>query len=109
MQFETMMIEARRKAMRAGGYWRDELCIDHLDRCMAQFPDKTAIAGFNSMEGEDRRLSYRELGVLVDRMAVGLAELGIEKNDIVSCQLPNWWQFALLRSRAGASAPSSIR
>jgi cyclohexanecarboxylate-CoA ligase len=96
MKFDTPMLDVRRKEMRAGGYWRDELCIDHLDRCVAQVPDKTAIAGFNSMEGRGRRLSYREFGVLVDRIAVGLAELGIEKNDIVSCQLPNWWQFAAL-------------
>jgi cyclohexanecarboxylate-CoA ligase len=96
MKFDTPMLDVRRKEMRAGGYWRDELCIDHLDHCVAQVPDKTAIAGFNSMEGEGRRLSYREFGMLVDRMAVGLAELGIEKNDIVSCQLPNWWQFAAL-------------
>ena len=96
MKFDTMMIETRRREMRAGGYWRDELCTDHLDRCVALVPDKTAIASFNSMEGKGRRLSYREFGVLVDRMAVGLAELGIEKNDVVSCQLPNWWQFAAL-------------
>ena len=96
MKFDTMMIEARRKEMRARGYWRDELFTDHLDRSVAQVPDKTAIVDFNSMEGKGRRLSYREFGALVDRIAAGLAELGIEKDDIVSCQLPNWWQFTAL-------------
>jgi len=112
MKFDTMMIETRRREMRAGGYWRDELCTDHLDRCVALVPDKTAIASFNSMEGKGRRLSYREFGVLVDRMAVGLAELGIEKNDVVSCQLPNWWQFAALAFacwRVGAVGTSRLR
>ena len=33
---------------------------------------------------------------LVERIAVGLAALGVEKNDVVSCQLPNWWQFTAL-------------
>ena len=96
MKFDTMMIEARRKEMRARGYWRDELFTDHLDRSVAQVPDKTAIVDFNSMEGKGRRLSYREFGALVDRIAAGLAELGIEKDDIVSCQLPNWCQFTAL-------------
>jgi cyclohexanecarboxylate-CoA ligase len=96
MKFDTMMIEARRKEMRPRGYWRDELFTDHLDRCVAQVPDKTAIVDFNSMEGKGRRLNYREFGALVDRIAAGLAELGIEKDDIVSCQLPNWWQFTAL-------------
>lgn len=96
MKFDTMMVEARRKEMRAGGYWRDELFPDHLDRCVAQVPDKTAIVDFNSMEGKGRRLSYREFAALVDRIAAGLAALGVERNDVVSGQLPNWWQFAAL-------------
>jgi len=50
MKFDAMMIEVRRKEMRACGYWRDELFTDHLDRCLAQVPDKTAIVDFNSME-----------------------------------------------------------
>ncbi len=96
MKFDTMMIEARGKEMRARGYWRDELFTNHLDRCVAETPDKTAIVDFNSMEGNGRRLSYREFGALVDRIAAGLAELEIEKDDVVSCQLPNWWQFTAL-------------
>ncbi len=96
MQFDTIMIEARRQAMRARGFWRDELFTDHLDRCAARVPDKTAIVDFNSMQGTGRRLSYREFAALVDRIAVGLAELGVDKEDVVSGQLPNWWQFATL-------------
>jgi cyclohexanecarboxylate-CoA ligase len=96
MKFDTMMVEARRKEMRPSGYWHDELFTDHLDLCVARVPDKTAVIDFNSMEQSGRRLNYREFGALVDRLAVGLAEFGIEKNDIVSCQLPNWWQFGAL-------------
>ncbi len=96
MKFDTVMVEARRKEMRPSGYWHDELFTDHLDLCVAQVPDKTAIIDFNSMEQSGRRLSYREFRALVDRLAVGLAALGIEKNDIISCQLPNWWQFGAL-------------
>jgi len=77
MKFDTMMVEARRKEMRARGYWRDEPFTDHLERCLAEVPDKTAIVDFNSMEGRGRRLSYREFGTLVDRLAAGLAELGV--------------------------------
>ena len=82
--------------MRANGYWRDELFGDLLDCCTADLPQKTAIVGSNSMDGSNCRLSYREFVTLVDRIAFALAELGVEKNDIVSCQLPNWWQFPAL-------------
>jgi len=96
MKFDPILPKQRVQAMLQQGYWGDEILVDHLDRCIAQAPDKTAIVGFNSVQGVGRRLSYREFGSLVERIAVGLAELGIEKNDVVSCQLPNWWQFAAL-------------
>ncbi|MEY5029771.1 MAG: hypothetical protein RLZ63_2086, partial [Pseudomonadota bacterium] len=46
-----------------------------------------------------------ELAQMADRVAVGLTRLGVQKNDIVACQLPNWWQFTvtyLACSRIGA-------
>ena len=52
-----------------------------------------------------RRFSYRELGDLADRVAVGLSRLGVGRNDVVAMQLPNWWQFSVLYlacSRIGA-------
>src|SRR5574337_728941 len=52
-----------------------------------------------------RRFSYRELAQMADRIAVGLARLGVGRNDVVACQLPNWWQFTLVYlacSRIGA-------
>ncbi len=96
MKFDVMVPEVRSKMMRAHGYWRDELFGDLLDRCVAEVPEKTAVVGSNAMEGSNYRLSYREFAALVDRIAVGLANLGVEKHDIVSCQLPNWWQFSAL-------------
>ncbi|HVR51340.1 MAG TPA: cyclohexanecarboxylate-CoA ligase, partial [Pseudorhodoferax sp.] len=33
---------------------------------------------------------------MADRIAVGLARLGVGRNDVVAMQLPNWWQFTLL-------------
>jgi cyclohexanecarboxylate-CoA ligase len=96
MKFDPIAPAARAKEMRAKGFWRDELFCDLLDRSAATVPEKAAIVGVNSMDGSNRRISYREFAWLVDRIAVGLADLGIGKNDVVSCQLPNWWQFSAL-------------
>jgi len=96
MMFDAVMPEARLTTMRAQGHWRDEIFADYLDRCVAQVPDKTAIIGFNATTGSERRLSYREFARLVERIAVGLCAIGIERGDVVSCQLPNWWQFPAL-------------
>ncbi|MDO9126995.1 MAG: AMP-binding protein, partial [Parvibaculum sp.] len=82
--------------MNAGGFWPGKTAADYLDGCIAKMPDKTAVVDFNSMTNKATRLSYRDLGKIVERIAVGLAELGVEKGDVVSCQLPNWWQFTAL-------------
>ncbi|MCZ6730440.1 MAG: AMP-binding protein, partial [SAR324 cluster bacterium] len=41
-------------------------------------------------------LSYRQLRQIADRMALGLIQLGVMPGDVVSYQLPNWWEFTAL-------------
>ena len=82
--------------MKAQGYWNDLILTDYFDRCVVEIPDKTAVSDFNSTVQAANRLTYRELAGRVDRIAVGLMQLGVEKNDVVSCQFPNWWQFTAL-------------
>lgn len=94
--FNPILPNERVKAMNIGGFWPGKLTTDYLDRCIAEAPDKTAIADFNSTTNKETRLNYRDFGKIVDRIAIGLAELGVEKGDVVSCQLPNWWQFTAL-------------
>src|SRR5690606_1775687 len=55
-----------------------------------------AIVGYQVTDGSRIELSYRELNEAVTRMAIGLAQMGIEKGDVVACQLPNWWQTTAL-------------
>ena len=45
---------------------------------------------------EARRFTYAELGDLVSRAAAALKRLGIGPGDVVSVQLPNWWEFAVI-------------
>lgn len=94
--FDPVLTRKRVEAMNAGGFWPGKTAAGYLDGCIAEMPDKTAVVDFNSMTNEATRLSYRDFGKIVERIAVGLAELGVEKGDVVSCQLPNWWQFTAL-------------
>ncbi|MGB8893289.1 MAG: cyclohexanecarboxylate-CoA ligase [Pseudolabrys sp.] len=96
MQFDPILPQARVKAMKAQGYWNDLILTDYFDRCVAEMPNKTAVSDFNSTALVANRLTYRELAGRVDRIAIGLMRLGVEKNDVVSCQFPNWWQFTAL-------------
>ena len=95
MQFDAILFPPRRAAMVAQGFWRDRTINDDLDACLRQRPDKEALTAVSIERGETRRLTYRELARLADRLAVGLARLGVERNDVVSAQLPNWWEFTV--------------
>jgi cyclohexanecarboxylate-CoA ligase len=105
MEFDAVLLPPRRADSIARGYWRDRTINADLDACLAQCPDKLALTAVRLDTGEVRRFSWREVATLADRIAVGLARLGVGRNDVVAMQLPNWWQFSLLYlacSRIGA-------
>jgi cyclohexanecarboxylate-CoA ligase len=96
MDFQPMLPPTRVAAMKEAGHWRDETVLDHLSRARARRRHDIALVDHNSMTGERTQLSYGELGARVDRIAAGLLRLGVERGDVVSYQLPNWWQFTAL-------------
>ena len=105
MEFDAILIPPRRAAMIEQGLWPDRTINDYLDACLAQSPDRIALTALSIGRDSTRRFTYRELATLADRIAVGLARLGVGRNDVVSCQLPNWWEFSLVYmacSRIGA-------
>ena len=105
MEFDAGLIAPRRAHSVAKGFWHDRTINDDLDACLAACPDKTALTAVQAEGGAVTRFTYRELSNMADRVAIGLTQLGVRKNDIVACQLPNWWQFTvtyLACSRIGA-------
>jgi cyclohexanecarboxylate-CoA ligase len=105
MEFDAVLIAPRRAASIAQGLWHDKTINTELDACLAACPDKLALTAVQAESGAVKRFTYRELATMAERVAVGLTRLGVGKNDIVACQLPNWWQFTvtyLACSRIGA-------
>ena len=104
MHFDPVLLAPRMAPMKAQGLWRDETIDVHFRRALATCPDKPAVVAYR--EGrEPLRLSYRELDSRVDRVARSLLALGVGRGDVVSYQLPNWWEFialALACTRIGA-------
>lgn len=88
MPFVTRQDPERAAKWRAIGQWTDETLFDRLALRVAQMPDKVAIT-----DGT-RRVTYRELLDVVDRMAARFRALGIGEGDVVGIQLPNWIEFA---------------
>jgi acetyl-CoA synthetase len=60
---------------------------DCVDRWAERTPDAVAVV-WEGEEGETRRVTYRELRELCDRLANGLASLGIQSGDAVGIFLP---------------------
>jgi len=105
MEFDAVLLPARRARMLAQGLWHGRTINDDLDDCVRTHPDKLALVARQVESGAVARFTYRELARMADRIAVGLTRLGVGRNDVVACQLPNWWQFTLTYlacSRIGA-------
>jgi cyclohexanecarboxylate-CoA ligase len=90
----SLSVQSRRQSMIEGGLWQDRTLLDYLRHWVAATPAKTAVVAVRS--GVETRLTFNDIDVLSDQIAVGLRRLGIKEADVVSFQLPNWWQFTAL-------------
>lgn len=105
MDFDAVLIPARKEAMLKQGYWLNQTILDFLRSAVEKNPDKTALVSVKVENQTEQTFSYQQLWDMTNKIALGLKQLGVEKNDVVSCQLPNWWEFTLLYlacSRIGA-------
>ncbi len=59
-------------------------------------PDRVAVVGHHADGSPTEVLTYGELAQRAERFAGALIELGVQPGDVVSFQLPNWWQVAAL-------------
>ena len=105
MEFDAVLIQSRRANSIFQGLWHDRTINEDLDACASICPDKIALTAIQAETQKVIRFTYRELSNMADRVAIGLSKLGVTRNDVVACQLPNWWQFTityLACSRIGA-------
>ncbi|MBL8483867.1 MAG: AMP-binding protein, partial [Rhodocyclaceae bacterium] len=96
MNFDPVLLAPRMEPMKASGLWRDETIARHLARALQECPGKTAVVAYRQGVDEPLGLSYRELDRRAELAARSLAALGVEHGDVVSYQLPNWWEFVVL-------------
>ena len=96
VDLQAILPDSRVRATEASGQWPGRLLTDFLDEAVARAPDQVAITSFNTMRRRVETLSYRQLRLYADRIGLRLAALGVGKGDVVSYQLPNWWEFTAL-------------
>src|ERR1700738_2767910 len=87
---------AHARSMRASGFWIDKSFDEFLQQTVATAPGKLALLADRADRPDPKRLTYAELGDLVSRAAAALKQRGIGPRDVISVQLPNWWEFAVI-------------
>lgn len=100
MQTNMILPESRAKFARAGGFWKDRILVEDLDRKLAEDPGHVAIVGYSTMTGQGYRVTTAQLAQRVRSIAAGLARRGIGPGDVVSAQLPNWWEMIAMHLAA---------
>ena len=68
-------------------WWLGLTWADLLEKASDLYPTKEALVDDNS------RLTYSQLRQKVDKLAIGLMNLGIKKRDNILLQIPNWNEF----------------
>jgi cyclohexanecarboxylate-CoA ligase len=91
MSITTDFTDEYRAAM--ARYWPNRTVLDYFDAAVAEHPDKLAVVGYVHATGARHALTYAELAERADRIAAGLLDLGVQPGEVVSIQLPNWWQL----------------
>jgi non-ribosomal peptide synthetase component E (peptide arylation enzyme) len=86
--FKTRLSPTLIERYTRSGHWGRETFYAILARRAEAHPERVAII--------DRQgaVTYRELRDRVDRVAVGLHQLGVRPGAVVTIQLPNWAEFA---------------
>ncbi len=88
--------EVRRQHFYSLGWWRNSTVIDDFERTWRERPAQTAVVTNFGENGGVDKASYSDLSRLVNRIAGFLKESGVSTGDVVSVQLPNWWQFNVI-------------
>lgn len=93
-RLDLTLDEDRRRAFYQSGWWRARTVLEDFELQSRLRPAKTAIVTYRRDGGAPERISYAELANQVRRLASQFLRMGVEPGDVVSAQLPNWWQFA---------------
>lgn len=95
MTVVAAMRDASHAGFRQAGYWLDKTVDQLLTEAVARTPDKIAIVADRADRDQAPRFTYRQLNDLADRAASSLLRLGVGRGDVVTVQLPNWWEFVV--------------
>ncbi len=90
----TRFTEAMFQEYISKGMWTDETTPKIWERNARLYPEKGAFVD------RGRRLTWLQIKIMSDRLAVNLIELGLKRDDFVYLLLPNWAESYIFRCAA---------
>ncbi|MGA8610854.1 MAG: AMP-binding protein [Xanthobacteraceae bacterium] len=102
---DVILSQERLESMTRSEGWPNRCLIDYFDDQVKVHPGKTYVIAHRVDTGVSESFTFTQFDAIVGRVADGLARCGIENGDVVSYQLPNWWEvlaICLACSRIGA-------
>src|SRR5690606_33420038 len=96
MAMDPVLPAERVRDLLAAGWWRDRHLHDSFAEAVAAVPERIAVVDYRTETGERHALTYRQLDDRVGRIAAGLKAVGVAAGEVVSFQLPNWWEFVAI-------------
>jgi cyclohexanecarboxylate-CoA ligase len=99
--FEMLLTDEEIATYTESGHWRNRLLVDYLDDAVAARPGHTCTIDVRGSH------TYAELASDVEDCAHALLESGVQATDVVSIQLPNWYEWLVIylaANRIGAVA-----
>lgn len=95
------ILDSRRIAeMVSSGLWADCTLASYFADAIAATPDKIAIVEHRVETGARTVLTFAQLDAQVDKISAALLDAGVGIGEVISYQLPNWWQFTALHLAA---------
>ncbi len=85
--------QSRLEQERIKGYWPGHVLTDFFDASLAEHPNDLCLLTYRADIDAETSFTYTCLNDRVSRIAAGFAQLGVSRGDMISFQLPNWWEF----------------
>jgi cyclohexanecarboxylate-CoA ligase len=93
MRWKLMTDSGLQSRYRDDNHWRDETVLERFAKAASERGDQLAIVDYRS-DGSRYAISYARLDEARRHWAALFHRLGVRAGDVVSFQLPNWWEFA---------------
>lgn len=78
------------------GFWNGRIITEYLDKSVRERPGDLALVSYRVEDDIETSLTFAQLNDHVMHVTGGLKRLGVGRGDVVSFQLPNWWEFVVM-------------